>query len=218
MRFYHLLIIVVSLLSGLKKASAQTYYKYQERQSQVDYGAIGQDLNNSIQSEIARREALKQYYENLYYETNNEVIRETILTNDFRVDEKIMLLQDETLNSMSQVYGYLLRGSVKPAYYENHMKDVPLNFYRDNQCFVRIARYKSGKLSSLQSDSLIQAFNVNFNRAINSISGIRTGSSSEATVQGLAELNGIPVTVKLSILPNYVANICEGRSPLFFDR
>ena len=35
----------------------------------VNYAEIGQNFNNAMQTELAKREALKKYYENIYYET-----------------------------------------------------------------------------------------------------------------------------------------------------
>lgn len=72
----------------------------------VNYAEIGKNFNNAMQNELAKREALKQYYENIYYETKNSIIENSIFTNDYNIDKLIVNLQSSAIKKLKNFQYY----------------------------------------------------------------------------------------------------------------
>jgi hypothetical protein len=97
------LILIIILISSGLMATAQIYYDpgesidinitVKEPFKPINYAEIGQDFTNAMQKEVARRNALKIYYDDIAYETKNSVYSNSILTNDYLIDNIIFKLQ-----------------------------------------------------------------------------------------------------------------------------
>jgi hypothetical protein len=72
----------------------------------VNYAEIGQNFNNAMQTELAKREALKKYYENIYYETKNSIYENSIFTNDYNIDKLIINLQSSAIKKLKNFQYY----------------------------------------------------------------------------------------------------------------
>jgi hypothetical protein len=224
---YKILFFILSLIIVNKnQINAQTYYNprdeinitltIKEPYKQINYYEIGNNLNNTLQAEIARREALKRYYESIYYSTKNEVQRGTYLTNENNIDLKILLLQDETLKGINRLYNLLTSGMIQPQAYESQIQNMYYNYYRDNQLFLNLCRYKFLKINSLQSDSSKRKFNEDFSFALNSISSINVqNSKTEFTVIGISESLTSTETRNISSIQQYVSNACDGNIEIY---
>ena len=137
------IILTTVLIASNINLSAQTYYNpkdelnitltIKEPYKPVNYYEIGQNFNNMLQEEAARREALKKYYDQIYFETKSSVSRNTYLTNDNTLNDKIMLLQNAALENLDRLNKSLKMGMIKPDNYEMYLKSCYYNYINDNQ-------------------------------------------------------------------------------------
>jgi hypothetical protein len=136
----------------------------------VNYAEVGQNFNNAIQSELAKREALKKYYENIYYETKNSIYENSIFTNDYNIDNLINKLQSTTIKRIDLLYNLLTQGQKQPNVFESDLKKVYYEYNNNNRQLAYISKYKYQKTNSISSPNDLSEFNIIFERVINSIS------------------------------------------------
>jgi hypothetical protein len=136
----------------------------------VNYAEIGQNFNNTIQAEIAKREALKKYYENVYYETKKSISENSIFTNDYNIDKLIYKLQLTTINQVDFLYRILSNGQLKPDLFESEIKNVYYSYNNSNRQLAYISKYKYQKTNSINSSAELSEFNLLFDKVLNSIS------------------------------------------------
>ena len=75
------LLFTIFLVCSVKSYSQKTYFDpsnkvdltitIKESYKPVDYSKIGRDFNTMIQNELQRRENLKRYYDEIYFQTKN---------------------------------------------------------------------------------------------------------------------------------------------------
>ena len=136
----------------------------------INYAEIGQNFNNVIQAELAKREALKEYYENIYYETKNSIIENSIFTNDYNIDKLIYKLQSNTLAHIDHLYRLLTQGQKEPKIFESDLKIVYYEYNNSNRQLAYISKYKYQKINTINSPNDLSEFNLIFEKVINIIS------------------------------------------------
>ena len=215
------ILLTTVLMAGNIKLGAQTYYNpkdeinitltIKEPFKPINYFEIGKNFNNMLQEEEARREALKRYYDQIYFDTRNSVSTNTYLTDDNTLNQKILLLQNATLENLDRLNKQLKMGMVKPENYEMHLKSCYNNYINDNQIFLDLSRYKFIKLAENKNDSLINKFNNDFKIALTSITKFSIEANRrEFTVVGLAEDLSANEEKSINQLYGFITNICEG--------
>ena len=173
------LILIIILISSGLMATAQIYYDpgesidinitVKEPFKPINYAEIGQDFTNAMQKEVARRNALKIYYDDIAYETKNSVYSNSILTNDYLIDNIIFKLQKK-INDYIDVYQRLLKaGAMKPRDYENGLREIYSMFTQANREIAYLSRLKMYKLSSLKTVEEKNNFNKNFDKLLNNL-------------------------------------------------
>lgn len=136
----------------------------------VNYAEIGKNFNNAMQNELAKREALKQYYENIYYETKNSIIENSIFTNDYNIDNLIYKLQSTTTKRIDVLYTLLTQGQKQPNIFESDLKKVYYEYNNNNRQLAYISKYKYQRTNTISSPNDLSEFNIIFEKVINSIS------------------------------------------------
>ncbi len=158
----------------------QTYYNPRENinitltvkepYKPVNYAEIGRNFNNALNAETARREALKNYYDQIYFETKNSIISGTYLTNDNSINNKILLLQSASIEHLDVLNRLLKNGMKQPSEYESQIRSTYSNYINTNQLFLNVSRYQYNKLNELSNEILKAQFNDRFRETLNSIS------------------------------------------------
>ena len=119
---------------------------------------------------LAKREALKEYYENIYYETKNSIIENSIFTNDYNIDKLIYKLQSNTLAHIDHLYRLLTQGQKEPKIFESDLKIVYYEYNNSNRQLAYISKYKYQKINTINSPNDLSEFNLIFEKVINIIS------------------------------------------------
>ena len=173
----------------------------------VNYAEIGQNFNNAMQTELAKRETLKRYYENIYYETKNSIYENSIFTNDYNIDKLINNLQSSAIRKIDVLYTLLTQGQKQPNLYESELKKVYYEYNNGNRQLAYISKYKYQKTNAISSPNDLSEFNLIFEKVINSI------SSFEFDYQGNInfELNKILYDGNNSInnILTFVSAVCD---------
>lgn len=197
--------------------NSQTYYNpsqkldinitVREPFKPINYAEIGQNFNNSIQAELAKREALKKYYENIYFDTKNSIVENSIFTNDYVIDKLIYNLQSSTIKRIDVLYHLLTTGQKQPNIYESELKKVYYEYNNANRQIAYISKYKYQKTNAITSPNDLSEFNLIFEKVINSI------SSFEFDYQGNInfEVNQILFNGSKSInnILTFVSMVCD---------
>jgi hypothetical protein len=143
----------------------------------VDYGKIGSDFNTMIQDELERRENLKRYYDEIYYQTKNSVYSSTVLTSDNLINSKILMVQSEIISNLD-IYNRLLKnGLLKPNVYESNIKNIYFTYMNCNQVFLQIVQYKYNKDLQLGDQTKINEHTNLFYNTLNSLEAFRINNS-----------------------------------------
>uniref|UniRef100_UPI0040472793 hypothetical protein n=1 Tax=Algoriphagus sp. TaxID=1872435 RepID=UPI0040472793 len=184
------LILVILFLVGLSTNShSQTYYNpsnkvdftitIKESYKPVDYSKIGRDFNTMIQNELQRRENLKRYYDEIYFQTKNSVYSSTVLTSDNLINSKILMVQQEVIERLD-IYNRLLKsGMVKPNEYESDVRNIYYTYMNTNQVFLQIVQYKYNKDLELSNQTKINEHNKLYTNTLNSIKEFRFNNSGD---------------------------------------
>jgi hypothetical protein len=135
----------------------------------VDYSKIGRDFNTMIQDELERRENLKRYYYEIYYQTKNSVYSSTVLTSDNLVNSKILMVQKEVIDKLDTYYSLLRGGLMNPDGYESWVKNIFYTYMNSNQVFLQIVQYKYNKDLELDDQTKISEHDKLYNSTLNSI-------------------------------------------------
>ena len=185
------LTLVLLFLVGfsIKSYSQKTYYNptnkvdftitIKESYKPVDYSKIGRDFNTMIQNELQRRENLKRYYDEIYFQTKNSVYSGTVLTSDNLINSKILMVQQEVIERLD-VYNRLLKsGLMEPNEYESNVKNIYYPYMNTNQIFLQIVQYKYNKDLQLGNQTKINEHNKIYTNTLNSIKEFRCNDSGE---------------------------------------
>lgn len=196
---------------------SQTYYNpsnkvdltitIKESYKPVDYSKIGRDFNTMIQNELQRRENLKRYYDEIYYQTKNSVYSSTVLTSDNSVNSKILMVQQEVIKYLD-IYNRLLKnGSMKPEEYESNVRKIYYTYMNNNQVFLQIVQYKYNKDLQLGDQTKINDHNKLYTITLNSIEKLELNNSGdiEFVLNGLIYPNN-----SSNSLYDFVRSSCEG--------
>jgi hypothetical protein len=210
------IILFFTFLFSLNSYS-QTYYNpsnkvnltitIKESYKPVDYSKIGRDFNTMIQNELQRRENLKRYYDEIYYQTKNSVYSSTVLTSDELVNSKILMVQQEVIEYLN-IYNRLLKsGSMKPEEYESNVRKIYYTYMNSNQVFLQIVQYKYNKDIQLGDQIKINEHNKFYSNTLNSIEKFMFDNSGEIEFI----LNGLIYPNNSSnSLYEFVRSSCEG--------
>jgi len=179
------LMILFVLISTIA-ISQKTYYRPQntlkltveikEPYKPVNWAEIGANFSNSISAEMQRREGLKKYYDDIFFQTRNAIISNTLLTNDNLIDSKLISLQSVINESLNRLNRSLKSGSIKPVNYESQLNKTYYDYLGANQIFVNLSIYKTNKIRTLNNDVKINEFNNIFNELIALISGFENNN------------------------------------------
>lgn len=221
MKYKIVILLTTVLVASDIKLSAQTYYNprdeinitltIKEPYKPVNYYEIGQNFNNMLQEEKARREALKKYYDQIYFDTKSSVSMNTYLTDDNTLNQKILLLQNATLENLDRLNKSLKIGMIKQENYEMALKSCYYNYINDNQIFLNLSRYKFIKLEEIKNNSLINKFNNDFKTALNSIISFNLeNNKSEYRAVGLSEAIAAEDKKSIKTLYSFITNACDG--------
>lgn len=173
--FFSLILSVFSI-----KSYAQSYYYnpsnkmdftivIKESFKPVDYSKIARDFNTMIQDEFRRRENLKKYYDEIYYQTKNSVYSGTVLTSDNLINSKILMVQNEVIEYLD-IYNRLLKnGSMKPEEYESKVRNIFYTYMNNNQVFLQIVQYKYNMDLQLGDQNKINELTKIYNNTLLSI-------------------------------------------------
>tara|TARA_R110001632_G_scaffold148797_4_gene266052 strand:+ start:5630 stop:6688 length:1059 start_codon:yes stop_codon:yes gene_type:complete len=107
----------------------------------INYAEIGNQFNDVIQQEIARRNALKQYHNDIFYQTRDVVMSSVMLTGNTVLNQKILLLQEKVLERMSMWHTLLSSGQLNPNSYPNKLKNEYYNFFSANKILLSLYNF-----------------------------------------------------------------------------
>jgi hypothetical protein len=178
------LTLLLTLMIGISMNSySQTYYNptnsvdltitIRESFKPVDFGKIGRDFNTMIQNELQRRENLKRYYDEIYFQTKNSVYSSTVLTSDNLVNSKILMVQSEVISYLDLINRSLKNGIMKPEDYESKVRNIFYSFMNINQQFLQIINYNYNKELELRDQLKIDEHRNKFNETLNGIVNFR---------------------------------------------
>ena len=151
----------------------------------INYAEIGNQFNDVLQQEIARRNALKQYHNDISYQTRDLVMSNVMLTANTTINEKILLLQEKVLKKMSMWYNLLRSGQLNPNSYPNNLKNEYYNFFSANKILLSLYNF----VNNQSENSVIENFN-------NSISCIKDFEFKNSKV--ICEIVGISEEINSS--------------------
>lgn len=213
------LFLFILFLSGFSiNSHSQTYYNpsnkvdftitIKESYKPVDYSKIGRDFNTMIQNELQRRENLKRYYDEIYYQTKNSVYSGTVLTSDNLVNSKILMVQSEVIKYLD-IYNRLLKsGMMKPDEYESNVRNIYYTYMNTNQVFLQIVQYKYNKDLQLGDQTKINEHNKLYTNTLNSIEKLELNDSGKIEFS----LNGLIYPNNTSdFLYDFVRSSSEGK-------
>lgn len=183
------LLIIVFVVSSITSFSQKTYYNpsnkvdititIKESYKPVDYSKIGRDFNTMIQNELQRRENLKRYYDEIYYQTKNSVYSSIVLTSDNLVNSKIIIVQNRVIDELD-IYNRLLKsGMMKPTEYESNVRNIYYTYMNTNQIFLQIVQYKYNKDLELQDPTKINEHSKLYINTLNSLKDFKINNSNE---------------------------------------
>lgn len=210
--------IILILLIGCKfNSNSQTYYNpssnvniiltIKESYKPIDFGKIGRDFNTMIQNEVQRRENLKRYYDEIYYQTKNSIYSSTILTSDNLINSKISMLQGIIIEEIDIYNRSLKSGMMKPNEYESNVRNIYYTYMNTNQAFLQIIQYKYNRDLELGDQIKKNEFNNLYTNSLNSIEGFKINNSN--VIEFI--LNGLTYPNKTSnFLYEFVRSSCEG--------
>ena len=191
------LLIFVFVVFSKTSFSQKTYYNpsnkvdititIKESYKPLDYSKIGRDFNTMIQNELQRRENLKRYYDEIYYQTKNSVYSSIVLTSDNLVNSKIIIVQNRVIDELD-IYNRLLKsGMMKPTEYESNVRNIYYTYMNTNQIFLQIVQYKYNKDLELQDQTKINEHSKLYINTLNSITDFRIVNSNviEFVLNGL---------------------------------
>jgi hypothetical protein len=190
-------------------ASSQTYFGYQprEKEAYVDYNQVNKDLNDAIQKKIKEREELKEYYNDLYYESKNTIESSTQLSNNSTVNSKILSMQLSALSRLNGINLAMQNGTSNISYYESQINSLINNFKSANQIFLNIALYYDGKIREFKNSSEKDLFEKYFSESVNSVKDF--SFVSYETTFSLNELVYPDCTIKN--LYHFISTSSEGK-------
>jgi hypothetical protein len=210
------IILFFTFLFSINSYS-QTYYNpsnnvnltitIKESYKPVDYSKIGRDFNTMIQNELQRRENLKRYYDEIYFQTKNSVYSSTVLTSDNLLNSKILMVQSEVIRYLEVYNRSLKSGMMKPDEYESNVRNIYYKYMNTNQVFLQIVQFKYNKDLQLGDQTKINEHNKLYTNTLNSIDGFRFNNSEEIEFV----LNGLiyPNTT-INSLYDFVRSSSEG--------
>jgi len=191
------IFLLLFLSFTLFSFSQKTYYNpsnkvdiiitIKESYKPVDFSKIGRDFNTMIQNELQRRENLKRYYDEIYYQTKNSVYSSTVLTSDNLINSKILIVQNRVMDELD-IYNRLLKsGMMKPTEYESNVRSIYFTYMNTNQIFLQIVQYKYNKDLELQDQTKINEHSKLYINTLNSIKDFRIYNSNviEFVLNGL---------------------------------
>jgi hypothetical protein len=219
-------LLTTILIASNINLNAQTYYNprdeinitltIKEPYKPINYFDIGQNFNNVLQKEAARREALQRYYDQIYFDTKSSISMNTYLTDENTLNQKILLLQNATLENLDRLNRFLKVGRLRPENYESSLRTCYYNYINNNQVFLNLCRFKYLKLAEYKIDSLRNVFIRDFNTALTSIIKFDVEpNSTEFTVDGLAESTSASEQKSINKLYMFITNVCEGNLALY---
>lgn len=157
----------------------------QEPFKPINYAEIGNQFNDVLQQEIARRNALKQYHNNIYYQTRDLVMSNVMLTGNNILNEKILLLQERVFFRLKMWYTLLGSGQLNPYSYPNKLKNEYYNFFSANKIllslynFVNINQNKDSLANYFEKSlSCIIGFEFNDYKVLCEVNGIAENLNS----------------------------------------
>lgn len=210
------IILFFTFLFSINSYS-QTYYNpsnnvnltitIKESYKPVDYSKIGRDFNTMIQNELQRRENLKRYYDEIYFQTKNSVYSSTVLTSDNLLNSKILMVQSKVIRYLEVYNRSLKSGMMKPDEYESNVRNIYYKYMNTNQVFLQIVQFKYNKDLQLGDQTKINEHNKLYTNTLNSIDGFRFNNSEEIEFV----LNGLiyPNTT-INSLYDFVRSSSEG--------
>jgi hypothetical protein len=185
----NLILILLFLVGWSNKSYSQTYYNpsnkvdftitIKESYKPVDYSKIGRDFNTMIQNELQRRENLKRYYDEIYFQTKNSVYSGTVLTSDNLINSRILMVQSEVISFLDMVNRLLKSGGMKPEKYESLVRNIYYTYMNSNQVFLQIVQYKYNKGLELGDQTKINDHNKLYTTTLNSIEEFRINDNQE---------------------------------------
>ena len=84
----------------------------------INYAEISQNFNNEIQRVLAERNARKKYYQDIYYQTKSSINSNSVLTNEYEIDQLIFNLQENFNYRIDAIYSQLTSGGAA-AWFES---------------------------------------------------------------------------------------------------
>jgi hypothetical protein len=209
MKTYKILFTTVLIIIVNISSYSQTYFGYQprEKDSYVDYNQVSKDINDAVQKKIQEREALKKYYNDLYYESKNTIESSTQLSNNSIINSKILSMQLSAQSRLNGINLAMQNGTSNISYYESQINSLINNFKSANQIFLNIALYYDSKIRVLNNSSEKDLFEKYFSASILSIRDI--SFVSYETTFSLDELVYPDCTIKN--LYHFVSTSSEGK-------
>ena len=211
------LILLFFFIGWSKTSYTQTYYnpsnkkdltiKIKKPNKPVDYSKIGKDFNIMIQNELQRRENLKRYHDEIYYQTKNSIYSSTVLTKDNLVNSKILMVQSEVISFLEVVNRLLKSGQIRPEEYESLVRNIFYTYMNCNQVFLQIVQYKFNKDLELGDQIKINEHNKLYTNTLNSIEKFKINNDKkiESVLNGLIYPNNTS-----EFLYDFVRSSCEG--------
>lgn len=173
-----LIPILIIMFIGAN-ASSQTYYNprqkldisitIKEPYKPVDYSAIASDVSKRLSSEVARREELKRYYDQIIFETKNSIQASLLLTNDYHIDGLIFKLNDVTFQYLDKLNKSLKAGILKPSDYEFKIRNIYHEHINSNKLLVNLIKFKYQKELSIKNNEELKSFRKKYELSVNRI-------------------------------------------------
>ena len=168
----------------------------------ISYSEIGQNFNNAIQKVIAERNARKKYYQDIYYQTKSSINSNTVLTNEYEIDQLIFNLQENFNYRIDSIYSQLTSGRLKENLFESNLSSTYSAYLNANRSLAYLSRFKYQNQSN-------QNFQILFKKVLNHVKGFnvtRYGNVS-FTLSGIKYVGSNNVSSILNYVSEFSTNI-----------
>jgi hypothetical protein len=130
----------------------------------INYAEISQNFNNEIQRVLAERNARKKYYQDIYYQTKSYINSNSVLTNEYEIDQLIFNLQENFNYRIDAIYSQLTSGRLKENRFESNLRSTYSAYTNANRSLAYLSRFKYQNQSN-------QNFQILFKKVLSHVKG-----------------------------------------------
>ena len=180
----------------------------------INYAEISQNFNNEIQRVIAERNARKKYYQDIYYQTKSSINSNSVLTNEYEIDQLIFNLQENFNYKIDAIYSQLTSGRLKENLFESNLRSTYSTYTNANRSLAYLSRFKYQNQSN-------QNFQILFKKVLSHVKGFsvtRYGNVS-FMLSGIKYVGSNNVSSILNYVSEFSTNINKYENAVYiFER